>query len=127
MSLATAASAGQSILTGANALWTAIIAADVVFHVVLMIRGPVRPGGPQNEVENIRQGLTETPEHVLADIAARRHAAIALLRSRGLVDDAAAATADAAPPGELGLTMAPELARNLTGAALSTDPDDRRV
>lgn len=98
------------------------IVADTLLHVVLLVRGPVRPGGPQNEVDNIRQGLTETPQHVLDEIQDRRRSAIELLRSRDLIDAGAAARANAAPLGELGLTMAPELARHLPDAPAGAPP-----
>ncbi|MBN8205073.1 hypothetical protein JF550_03765 [Microbacterium esteraromaticum] len=122
VSLLLAATAGRSQLTGPDVLWIVVIAADALLHVVLLVRGPVRPGGPQNEVDNIRQGLTETPQHVLDEIQDRRRSAIELLRSRDLIDAGGAARANAAPMGELGLTMAPELARHLPDAPAGAPP-----
>ncbi|UJP09170.1 hypothetical protein L2X99_12025 [Microbacterium sp. KUDC0406] len=111
MSLVIAGTAGSTLLTGADAFWMAVIVADIVLHVVMIVRGPVKPGGPQNEVDNVRQGVREAPADLVAEISERRGAAIALLLSRGLIDADAAHRADACAPGELGLTMAPEVSR----------------
>ena len=104
-----ALTAGGPFLAGGAWAWLAVIAADIVAHVVILIRGPLPARGPRNERENLEWSIREIPPATLAEITTARDAAIRRLADRGLIDTAAATRAADTPPGELALTLAPEL------------------
>jgi len=104
------AAAGGAIATPpAELLWLAPIVLDVAAHLVLWARGPVRPGGPRNRIENLDRSVAEAPreqrEAVVRDLAR----GIERLRSSGRIDDALAERARRCAPGTLARTLAPEV------------------
>ncbi|MDR7185150.1 hypothetical protein J2X85_002184 [Microbacterium trichothecenolyticum] len=107
-----ALTAGAPFLQGGAWVWIAVVAADIVVHVVILIRGPLPAGGPQNERENLQWSIREIPPGTLAEITARRDAAIRRLADRGLIEPGTATRALTTAPGELALTLAPELQKS---------------
>ena len=104
-----ALTAGRDYVVGGQAAWLIVIGAMIVVDIILLVRGPTRRGGPQNPHENVQQSIREIPAETLRGMVTRRDAAIALLSDRGLIDAETAARARATVPGELALTMAPEV------------------
>ena len=104
-----ALTAGRDYLVGGQAAWLIVIGALILVGIGLLVRGPTRRGGPQNPHENVQQSIREIPAESLREMVTRRDAAIALLSDRGLIDVGTAARARATAPGELALTMAPEV------------------
>ena len=109
ITLGIALTVGRPLLEESGAWWLAPIAVDIIAHVIMLIRGQTRPGGPQNPVENVQQGVTELAPALRGEITAERHGAIDLLRERGLITAEQAATAQATALGLLALTVAPEV------------------
>ncbi len=98
---------GGGLLSDGAWIWLAVIAIDVAVHIVQLVRGPVRPGGPQNLVDNVRVSVAELSDDERARLRIERGRAISRLRERGLIDDALAARADATDLGMTALTIAP--------------------
>lgn len=105
VSIGIALSAGRDVLGQLSWLWLAIIGADVIVHTVVLVRGATRRGGPQNEIDNIQQGVDELSAQVRASILDERRSAIDALAERGLIDQQTQARAQATPIGMLGVTM----------------------
>lgn len=104
-----ALTAGAPFLAGGAWAWIAVIAADIVVHVAILVRGALPARGPQNDRENLEWSIREIAPGTLAEITERRDAAIRRLAERGLIDPATAARAAGTAPGALALTLAPEL------------------
>ena len=100
---------GRPLLEQAGVWWLLPIAVDVIAHVIMLIRGQTRPGGPQNPVENVQQGVHELSEDARIRIAQERSDVIDLLQERGLITPEQHRAAQAAPLGLLALTLAPEV------------------
>lgn len=102
---------GRDQLGDGSGWWLPVIAVEVVVHIVIAVRSQILPTGRAGLLENLRAGVTELDTATLDSLVARRSEALARLRERGLIDDPAHERAQHAPIAELGLTMAPELAR----------------
>lgn len=100
---------GRPLLEESGPWWLLPIGVDVIVHVVMLVRGQTRRGGPQNPIENVQQGVAELSDSRRASIADARYAAVDLLQARGLIDSGQYAAAQAAPLGLLALTLAPEV------------------
>lgn len=109
---AIALSVDGQLLQDGSWWWLVVIAVDVVVHVVMLVRGPTRPGGPQNPVDNIYVAVGELAPAQREVLANTRALAIEKLHSRGLIDAELAVRANAAPLGMLALTVAPEVQSN---------------
>lgn len=109
ITLGIALTVGRPLLEESGPWWLLPIGVDIVVHVVMLLRGQTRRGGPQNPIENVQQGVTELSASTRASIADSRRTAIDLLRARGLITAAAQTTAQSAPLGLLALTLAPEV------------------
>lgn len=103
-----ALSLGRDLLGPGSWVWLAVVGADVLFHAVMLVRGPTRTGGPQNAIDNIQQGVDELSPQARAAILDERRSAIAVLAERGLIDQQTEARAQASAIGMLGVTMTRE-------------------
>ena len=105
--LAIALTAGRELLRD-GAWWALLVViADIAVHVVILLRGPTRPGGPQTAVDNVDVSVAELDPAQRDMIAASLRDAVERLAERGLIDSATRATAERASLGHLGLTMHP--------------------
>lgn len=111
-----ALTAGREQLGDGTWAWLVVIAADVVVHIAILVRGPLPKRGPQNERENLEWSIREIPPSTLAEVMERRNAAISLLAERGLINSATESRALATAPGELALTLAPEVQQHAPGS-----------
>ena len=104
------AAAGGAIATPPiELLWLVPVVLDVALHVVLLARGPVRPGGPRNRIENVERSIAETPSADRETAARDLARGIERLQASGRIDDALAQRARRCPPGALARTLAPEV------------------
>ena len=107
MILAIALTSGRELLRD-GAWWALLVViVDIAVHVVILLRGPTRPGGPQTAVDNVDVSVAELDSAQRDMIAASLRDAVGRLAERGLIDPATHATAERASLGHLGLTMHP--------------------
>ncbi len=90
-------------------VWLWAVAANVALAVWTVIRFSVRRSGPQDDLQNVDQAVSEMRPDARATALHERDAAIRELVARGRITPEAGEMALAAPLGHLGLTVAPEL------------------
>ena len=102
-----ALTAGADLLRESPWWWLLVVIADMIVHVMLLMCGPTRSGGPKSAVDNIDVSVQEIDPVAREEIAVEVRRAVDLLAERGLIDAETHATALGAPLGHLGLTMHP--------------------
>lgn len=98
--------------------WLAPSVIDAAVHVWQILRGPSRPGGPRNLVENLLRSVSEIDPSVRARIRQQRDDAIRRLQTQSKIDAATAQRALSTELGTLALTMAPEVRSPAAGPGL---------
>jgi len=102
---------GRDQLAGGRGWWLAVIGVEMLAHVLIALRARILPAGSGGIVANVRAGVAELDSGTLQALVSRRGQALERLHERGLIGDADLERARQSPIGELGMTMAPQLAK----------------